>query len=196
MEWNLAYLVGALRDGSVYYDKSRNYKIIWYENNKEWLQKSIAERVFRVFGKYPRIDEYKKGHYRAVLSSKDAFQTIKKDYGFIAPQVKWDTPIKITKSSDAIVSKYIAGYFDAEGDVNPKKYMIGISQKNKDSLDFIRRWLNSKGIKTSKIFIADKRSITNRFYMTSRKNISNFQNLVKFEHPEKIMRLELLLQHT
>lgn len=192
----MAYLIGALRDGSLVYDKSRNYKTIWYENNNDWLMNSIVNRVQKVFKKKPRLDQYKKGHFRVVLSSKNIFYTIKNYFGFIAPQEKWCTPEPIKKSNDEIIASYIAGFFDAEGDMNPKKYMMGFSQKNQESLSFIKMWLNEKNIKTSKIFIADKKSNTKRFYITKKSNFEKFYRVVKFEHPNKIMRVRLLLQQT
>ena len=80
--------------------------------------------------------------------------------------------------------------------MNPDKYMIGFSQKNPESLRFIKGWLEKNQIKTSKIFVADKKSNTLRFYITSKTNFERFGKLVKFEHPKKIMLLGLLLQHT
>ncbi len=197
MKKDLAYLVGALRDGSVLYDKnSRNYKTIWYEKSRDWLFNSIIKKAVAVFKKNPRLDEYKKGHYRVVLSSQKIYDMIRNDYDFIAPQENWCTPKSIKDASQEVIASYIAGFFDAEGDINPKKYMLGFSQKNYESLEFIREWLNKNSIKTSKIFIADKKSNTWRFYITSKENFEKFNKIVNFEHPGKIMRFRLLLQHT
>ena len=194
MKTDLAYLVGALRDGSVYYDKSRNYKVIWYENNRLWLENSISKRVCAIFGKKPILDEYKTNHFRVVLCSRNAYNIIKSEFEFVAPQEKWNTPKPIKESSDDIIATYVAGFFDAEGDVNCKKYMIGFSQKNMETLEFIKDWLNRNSIKTSKIFVADKESGTKRFYMTSKENFHKFRELVKFEHPDKVKRYGFLLQ--
>ena len=197
MKPDLAYLVGALRDGSAYYDKnSRNYKIIWYENSQEWLKNSIMKRAYNVFKKNPRLEEYKRNYFRVVISSQKVFNIIKKDFEFISPQEKWQTPKSIKNSSQHIIATYVAGFFDAEGDINTKKYMIGFSQKNKEALEFIRDWLNRNSIKTSKIFIADKKSKTKRFYITSKENFKKFSDLVKFEHPDKVNRFGILLQQT
>ena len=194
---NLTYLVGALRDGSVFYERSsRNYKVLWYEKNQKWLLDSIVPRVEAVFLKRPKLNEYKPGHHRVLLSSKMAHDLIKDQYGFVSPQENWNTPEVIKKASDDIIASYVAGYFDAEGDLNTKDYVIGMSQKNKESLSFIKSWLNKKEIKTSKIFVADKKSGTHRFYITSKNNFHNFFSIVKFEHPDKIKRMKLLLQLT
>jgi len=197
MKKDLAYLIGALRDGSVFYDKnSRNYQIIWYENNLSWLTNSIFKRVEKYFGKKPRIQQYKKGYYRILVSSQKIYNKIVNDFEFVSPQIFWNTPILIRNASKGIVAKYIAGFFDAEGDLNPKKYMIGFSQKNSNALQFIKEWLSKNDIETSKIFIADKKSGTKRFYITSKENLKRFNQLIEFEHPDKIRRMKILLQLT
>ncbi len=195
MNKDMAYLLGALRDGSVFYDKaSRNYKIIWYENNVNWLVNSIASRIKHVFGKEPRIEEYKKGYHRVLVSSQKIYNVFVNDFGFVAPQEKWNTPKSIKKAAKEIIAGYVAGFFDAEGDVNPVKYMIGISQKNLESLEFIKNWLHKNNIQSSRIFVADKKSGTRRFYITSKENFKLFANLVKIEHPTKIKKMDNLLQ--
>ena len=139
---DLAYLVGTLRDGSVFYDKAgRNYRSMWYEDNPKWLQSSVAALVVRVFDKAPRLEEYKTGHYRSVLYSKKAYDVFTGDFGFVSPQIKWGTPKPVREGSKEYVASYIAGFFDAEGDVSVGNYVVGISQKNYESLEFIRDWL-------------------------------------------------------
>ncbi|MFH0974019.1 MAG: hypothetical protein V1817_04510 [Candidatus Micrarchaeota archaeon] len=191
---NLAYLVGALRDGTVHYDKaSRNYCVIWYEDNPRWLLNSIATRVHAEFGKNPRLQEYKPTHYRVIMYSKAAFNLFKNDFGFVCPQTEWGTPNAIRNAEDDAVAKYVAGFFDAEGDVSTTNYVAGFSQKNLESLSFIRTWLIGRDVSCSKIFCADKKSGTNRFYFTHKKNFQKFRRLVPFEHPDKILKLEILL---
>jgi intein-encoded DNA endonuclease-like protein len=168
--------------------------VIWYEDSFQWLSESISKRVVCEFGKAPRMEEYKPAHFRAVLCSKRAFEVFTKEFGFVSPQVKWDTPEIIRKAKEEDVASYIAGFFDAEGDVSTKNYVAGFSQKNVDSLEFIRNWLLRHGISCSRIFCADKKSGTNRFYFTSKTNFKKFISLVPFEHPDKKKSLGILLQ--
>ncbi len=192
---NLAYLAGALRDGSVFYDKaSRNYRVMWYEDNQTWLSNSIARRVAVEFGKNPRLEEYKPSRYRVVLYSQQAFNLFINEFGFVSPQVGWNTPQNIRCASDEAIAAYVAGFFDAEGDVSVKNYVAGFSQKNVNSLEFIRNWLVRNGISCSKLFCADKKSGTHRFYFTSKENFSRFSSLVPFEHPDKLSFFGILLQ--
>lgn len=195
MDESLAYLIGALRDGSIFYDSaSRNYKIIWYQKVLSWLENSIAPRVEAVFERKPRIEQYKPGHFRLLLSSKQIHDMFIEEYGFVSPQELWETPVKIRNANDKIIASYVAGFFDAEGDVNVKDYVAGFSQKNRESLVFIRNWLNKKGVTTGAIFDADKKSGTLRFFITSKNNFKKFRKLVPFEHPDKIIKLDFLIQ--
>ena len=194
---NVAYLVGALRDGSVFYDKAnRTYKSVWYQKDPLWLLHSIQTRVHKTFGKKIQPKEYKKGQYQALLCSKKAFLLFKNEYDFVSPQINWNTPTVIRQAQDKTIAAYIAGFFDAEGDISVENYVVGFSQKNREPLQFIRDWLQSKGVICSEIFCADKKSETLRFYITSRKNHYRFNQLVPFEHPDKRRRLTVLLQCT
>jgi intein-encoded DNA endonuclease-like protein len=194
---DLAYLVGALRDGSVYYYRAgRNYTCAWYDHNRLFLQQSIAARLKRVFNRDAQISQYKPNHYRARIYSKEAYNCFRKEYGYRSPQALWGTPSIIRKADDDVIASYVAGFFDAEGDVSRIDCTIGFSQKNRDALSFNRTWLLKGGLRPSRIFVADKKSRTLRFYLTSRPQLAKFRELVPFEHPDKIAALELRLQQT
>lgn len=69
-----AYLLGALRDGSVYHDHaSRNYVTVFYQKHRTWLEKSIAKRLIKLFGVNCQIGKYKPGHWRARVYSKKLY---------------------------------------------------------------------------------------------------------------------------
>ncbi len=193
----LAYLVGALRDGSIfYYERGRNYTCVWYESSRRWLQSSICPRLKEVFGTNAKLLEYKPGQIRARIYSKEAFECFKNVYGYRSPQKNWGTQEIVRAADDSVISLYIAGFFDAEGDISQKDAVLGFSQKNYESLDFIRDWLARHGLKPSKIFIADKKSHTLRFYISSRNELGLFKKLVPFEHPDKAKLMERRLQLT
>ena len=194
---DLAYLVGALRDGSVFYEKSsRNYIAVWYEEDKRWLKESISKRLNKLFGKPGWLLKYKQKHHRIRFSSKLVHNMLINEFDFISPQKYWSTPKIIKHANKDIIKNYIAGFFDAEGDISIKDKSLGFSQKNKESLKFIRNWLINNKIECSKIFIADKKSETNRFYISKINNLLIFRRLIPFEHPDKLHLLELLLQRT
>lgn len=70
----VTYLVGALRNGSVFYDKaSRNYFTMFYQKYREWLEDSIWRRIKKEFDVHFRIEEYTPRHFRLKLSSKEMY---------------------------------------------------------------------------------------------------------------------------
>ena len=194
---DLAYLAGALRDGSVfYYRAGRNYTCVWYEQSEDYLRRSIVPRARRCFGRDAKILQYKPGHHRARIYCQEAHDCFIHRFGYKSPQMGWGTPRPVREGNEEVIAAYVAGFFDAEGDVSKTDSTIGFSQKNRESLRFIRRWLQRHGLSPSHIFVADKKSDTLRFYLTSRKQLAKFRELVPFEHPDKIVVIERLLQHT
>jgi len=197
---DLAYLVGALRDGSVYYyAKNRSYYTIFYQKNIQWLKNSIGERIKKLFGINFRIDEYKTGQYRLRISNKHLYELWKTVFLFpkeTTTQVNWNIPEKIIKSKKKEKTAYIRGFFDAEGDVSPTnsttKY-IGLSQKNIVALTKLRELIEELGLKCSKIYLADKRSNTFRVTIIGKQQIHKFYRVVGVEHPVKLKKIEEII---
>ena len=83
MNADLAYLVGALRDGSVYYYKrNRSYYTLFYQKEKSWLINSIGKRISHLFNVHYTIDEYKKEHYRLRISNKCIYELFRFEFCF------------------------------------------------------------------------------------------------------------------
>jgi len=196
MDADLAYLLGALRDGSVYYyPKNRSYYTLFYQKNKSWLIHSIGLRLQSLFGVRYRIDEYKSGHYRLRVSSKRLYLLWRDIFSFPSEglgQFYWFVPSIIFHSDLSVKSSYLRGFFDAEGDVSPlssSTFYLGISQKNKFVLESIRLLLQDFNIVSSSPSIADKSSQTYRIIISHHSNISLFAKYVGCEHPAKAAKL-------
>nr|BAJ48960.1 homing endonuclease I-ApeI [Candidatus Caldarchaeum subterraneum] len=206
VEPGFLYLLGALRDGSVYYDKAaRNYVVAYYQKNQEWLVDVLIPLIRNVLGKKPIVDEYKRGQYRLRIYSKEIYGLLKNLYGFPADhlgQASWGTPDKLRELQPSELIPFIRGFFDAEGDIKLDKDSpyIGFSQKNKEILHFIKENLEILGIRTGKIHLIDSRSHTFRFVIASEKGLVKFIETIGSSHPEKITKLRILRrilgQHT
>ena len=198
---DLAYLIGALRDGSIYYyKKNRSYYVLYYQKYKSWLEQSIGRRIKALFNVNYRIDEYKKGHFRLRLSNKKLYHLFRNDYEFPVEektQINWTIPKKIWNASNEVKISYVRGFFDTEGDVSPNssntKY-IGISQKNIKVLKEIKSILTELGIYTSKEHIIDRKSKTYRISIIGKKNIKKFYSIVGSEHPIKKKNIQLIIK--
>lgn len=188
----VAYLVGALRDGSVFYDKaSRNYFTMYYQKHREWLEDSIGPRLEKEFDKPFKIEEYTPGHYRLKLSSKDMYTMWKERFSFPEDgegQGTWTVPKEIKESNTHVQACYIRGVFDTEGDVSPvssKTPYVGISQKNETFLNELKDMLSDMDIHAGKIHIIDEKSGTQRFAISDRQSLQRFITIIGTEHPVK-----------
>jgi len=194
----LLYLLAALRDGSVYYDKAaRNYVVAFYQKNREWLEETLRPMITIAFHKKPMIDEYKPGHYRLRIYSKNVYDLIKRVYGFPEDhcgQAFWGVPEKLRSLNPEDLIPFIRGFFDAEGDVglSEKSPYIGFSQKNREVLLFLKENLERLDIKTGDVHLIDLRSHTYRFVIASKEGLKRFIKLIGSLHPEKIVKLHRL----
>lgn len=189
---SLAYLLGAMRDGSVYYDKaSRNYFTMYYQKHREWLEDSISPRMEKLFDKEGKIEEYKSGHFRLKVSSKELYEMWKQDYDFPPDgegQGSWNIPEDIKTASTHAKASYIRGVFDTEGDVSPissKSCYVGISQKNETFIEEVRGLLEDLDIHPGKTHIIDAKSGTLRIAVSEPKSLLRFIMIIDSEHPDK-----------
>lgn len=185
----LVYLVGALRDGCLAtYSGNKNYfgVVFVQESSLKWLEKILIPYLKKVFGitvgLKPNLQIYNKPLFRF-------FERV-----FEHPpgeQENWNTPKLIRNAPIKLKSAYIRGFFDAEGTVILTDPKIGFFQKNKESLEFIKRTLESLGIKSGKISW-DRRVW--RFWIAEKNSINLFAQKVGSLHPEKGLRLRKLVK--
>ena len=193
---DLFYLAGALRDGSVHYDKaSRNYTIVWYSKDKSYLAKSIAKKVARSFGKKADVYEYKRGQYRVKIGSMEIYDTIKQTFDFPDEgigQVAWGASNKLRTTRRELKYAYIRGMFDAEGDVSVRNRYLEVSQKNTEILKWIKDELQSSKINSGGIVLADRKSSTYKIVISAKKSVRLFKDKIGFEMERKRRMLERL----
>ena len=194
----LFYLAGALRDGSIHYDKaSRNYCIVWYSKYPEYLQQEIGPRVVSIFGKEPVFYEYKTGHFRMRLAGKKYYEFLKMKFEFPEQgigQIEWGVPEVLRNAAAEQKHSYIKGMFDAEGDVSRVNRYVEVSQKNIAILEWMISELNSIGIQTGSVVIADKKTNTCKFVIAQKASIAAFASKIGFNHPIKKRLLEEFVQ--
>lgn len=203
-EESLAYLTGAMRDGSVFYDKgSRNYFTMFYQKFRNWLVNSISTRTRKLFQKPGKVEQYKSGHFRLKISSKKLYLMWKQRFGFPEDgkgQGSWNVPQEIKSADPATKASYIRGVFDTEGDVSPhssKSFYAGISQKNRTFIEEIRGLLKDLDIHPGKTHVIDKKSGTLRIAISEKKSLLRFIKIIKSEHPVKrkdLQRIQSLLE--
>ena len=189
----LAYLLGALRDGSIDLREGKNYEIKIFQNSEDWLLilKQIIDKNFNT------KSNVNNGLVR--ITRKEIVSKIIEISNMTIPQVNWNTPEIIKESlSKKIITSYIRGFWDAEGGLpkNPIKTKkaeeryISFHQKNKEALDFIREKLIDFGYHPTKITFCGK---VFEFRICRKKEIMKFYKEIGTWHSEKKERLKKLI---
>lgn len=189
----LSYLVGILRDGSINKDVD-NYSCVFYSKHKESLY-IVKKYLKKIFDMSRRIENNREDLYMIRIKSKTLYYFFKLVFETTESQRYWNTPRLIKLGDDEIKKFYIRGFWDAEGGcphIENKKSLIKknleikFSQKNKESLDFIKKHLNSVGIKTGNVYWNQRTYVLK----ITQSNIPKFKELIGSSHPIKSKRLE------
>jgi intein-encoded DNA endonuclease-like protein len=192
---DLFYLVGALRDGSIY-KYNRNYTIVWYSNNLEYLKNEIGTRL-KALGYAYHLDEYKKRQFRIRVYSKDLYRTIAELFEHPLNTKKrspWPTPPIVKKAPLKCQIEYTKGFVDAEGSVikSNKGVQVDVSQQIKEPLCFISKVFEKLGIRITGIYLGNDNIW--RLRIASKASLINFLFLIGFRHPCKREKLLTLLK--
>lgn len=155
----LAYLLGALRDGSVLRYKEKNGKVhhyvCVYNKNTEWLKE--ISRIFEVlFDKKPCFSDPRKGTPYTRIYSKEITEAFQRQFQHpLTSQITWRTPKKIISARNETQKHYIAGFWDAEGGQDKVtgqiRFHLSWNGMECPPLEDIKRMLKRQGIKTGKV---------------------------------------------
>ena len=156
----LAYILGALRDGSVlrYRDKQGklHHYITFYSKDQEWL-KILSEILSRIFREKQTLYIPKTGTpYLRIYSKRIAVYFKEKFQHPLSSQIMWETPKVLKKTGNPEILKwYIAGFWDAEGsfDTSTKQLRFHLSWNGSECppLNDIKDFLQTLGIRTGKV---------------------------------------------
>lgn len=165
----LAYLVGAMRDGTL--ARSGKYEISISQSNDSWL-KTLKEIIYDVFqpSNEPAIR-----NNRVTLSNRPIFEYLNKIFEIpVGKKDQWATP-KIIKMAPLNLTKYyIRGFYDADG----LSYKLGFCQVNKEALIFVKNTLEKIGIKTGKLSSRKGKSKILYSFNTSKKSHNDFIKII------------------
>lgn len=188
LTFELSYLVGALRDGClVTYSKNRNHfgVLVTQESCPEWLKVVIIPIFQKLFQIEPKLRKEIQVYNKAIFKF---FEKV-----FEHPpgnQSEWKTPRLIRESSLNVKLGYIQGFFDADGVISTTDNKLGFVQKNKESLEFIKKTLNTIGVKSGSLL--KDRTIW-RFWIAEKNSVVNFIEKIGSQHPNKKIKLEQML---
>lgn len=188
MTEDLAYLVGALRDGClVTYSGNKNHfgVIFTQESCKEWLNSAIISKLRKLFG----VIKPANADGELQIYNKPLFKFFEKVFEHPpGDQSFWATPRLIEQSNNKVKIAYIRGFFDAEGVCSASNKYLGFVQNNRESLVFLHKELTGLGLRCGKIY-RDRN--THRFWISNRPSVNLFCDLIGSEHPERKAKLAL-----
>lgn len=189
-----AYLLGALRDATIDLREKKNYEIKIAQKDIRWLK--LLQQLFeKYFQKLGRITNHVNNTSILRINDKTIVNEIAEISEMKVPQDNWETPLVIKNSPLPIQVAYLRGFFDAEGGLpkNPqtsKQKYLSLSQKNKESLEFLRNILIKMEFNPTNLTICGK---VWEFRLTRKKDILKFIEEIGSWHPEKRERLKLFL---
>ena len=193
---NLAYLLGALRDGSVSKFKDNtgkfHHSITFYSKSIEWL-KVIQQKIREVFGIQTKISSYSGKTPYVRIYSKPIAEILQKEFQHpLKSQITWVTPTIIKNNQNKrILVHYIAGFWDAEGGVDLQnkqiKFHLSWNEDRCLPLEDIKNVLKKIGIKTGRVCkYENNRGNFPRFVLrVSKKSNNKFLKIIPIQNQNK-----------
>ena len=205
MNKEMAYLLGALRDGCFTKNESNHiYRVRIYQKNKEWIELlgGIAENLF---GKKPTISiDSRDEVWNLMLNSREIYEKLVNVSDYTGSQKTWNIPREVLVSPSEIQKEFIKGFFDSEGGVphvengmvEGKNIVVHFTQSNEKCLEELKDMIQSLGIKTGKVCGPYyKKGYSDPFFRVKihgRKEVAKFAHVIGSLHPEKQRRLLIL----
>lgn len=191
-----AYILGVLcGDGWIYYNPSKRAYQIGLETIDKEFAKKFMESLYIVYNIRPT---FKKrivktpnwsDKYAVKLCSKAVCNDLLRYTPFYVD--KWNVPKDIKKASTDIQAKYLKGFFDSEGNVEPKARRVGATSSNIVSLKEIQSLLQNFGIR-SKLQSSTNQNL-HHLRIQDRQSVESFNKNIGFVIKRKKDNLKQLV---
>lgn len=203
---DLAYILGAFKDGAVYKNEKEGiYRIRIYQKYKEWLEyvQQIFEKIFGI-KLYLRKDPRKELWYLEINR--------KKLFEILTDLLSQTVSSSVENASLEMQRSFIQGVFDAEGGImrienyendseKLKKKLSDIrvrfGQANRELLEFIKITLEKMGISCGQICGPFYKTETSEGYYELNsygiENLKKFRLLIGSKHSIKIERMSKIV---
>ncbi len=204
----LAYILGALRDGTINIKRTKeysHYRLDFHSKSKDWLI-NISRILEKHASNKPQISGITRKYglyWKLVLNDKKFINDLVNISGFHTMQSTWNTPKVILESSAEVKSAYISGFFDAEGCVTKltsrELWNIGFYHTWENSaecppLEDIKNMLSDMDIRSNRITV---KTLDNRLPLfclriTDKKSVMRFCNEIFSINPDKKKRMKII----
>lgn len=182
----LAYLVGAMRDGTL--ARSGKYEISISQRQNDWLR-ILKEIIMDLF--HPSNEPAIRNH-RVTLSNRPIFEYLHRVFEIpIGDKNNWGTPTIMQQAPLNLQKYYVRGFYDADG----LSHHLGLCQVNKEAILFAKEALEKLGIKTGKLSVRKGKNHPLYWFHTARSSHQQFIAIIGSLNPSK-QRLFLPLNKT
>ena len=197
----LAYLLGALRDGSLPAVYNNQYEVQFSQKNKEWLEKTIVPLIEKAFKIKAKVESYGNQTRRVKIYSKPIYFFIKKFFEYPERlQVTWEVPFLIRTSPLEIKRWFVRGFFDAEGEINVKQKRIVIHHSWAGTFPVVliqlQEMLEEFGIESKVSGPHEEKNFPSFDLRIMRDNVRLFYEKIGTSHPEKVIKFQLLMEYS
>ena len=201
MNISLAYLIGALADGSIYHnEKHYVYRISYFQKSKEYLEKCIEPHVLRLFNKKGHFYyDKRKGVYFYEITSKEVYNTFMKALESFKSKGDRRVPSWIRNGDESLQFAFIRGFFEADGyyHVRPENsdYRVRLGQSEFFILEDIKNMLSLK-FKCSDVlgpYQSESKPDVKPYYelhIHGIDQVNKFHEVIRPCHPNKQLNLE------
>jgi hypothetical protein len=193
---DLAYLIGALRDGYVGITKNKDYLVTYTGSDKSWLE-NINKAFRSLFGIALEMRSDSRGCRYLERSSKPILHFIAGVFDHpIGKQRRWPYPSVLAIATKKNQWSHIAAIVDAEGHIRKpteSSRTVTISQTNVPFLQTLQRCLKKLGIETTTY--ADHRRVdAQNLRIVSSSLVRFLENyLICTQYPRKKTEAQILL---
>ena len=198
---DLAYLVGALADGTIYHNKKYYvHRVSYYQQSKEYLEKCIEPKIIILFNKRGHFYfDARKGVYFYEITSKIVYNIFIEALESFKNKKLRRVPIWIKAGNKDLHYAFIKGFFEADGyyHIRPENsdYRVRLGQSEFYILLDIKTMLNGM-FKCSKVlgpYQAKTKPHVKPYYelhIHGINQVKKFHELIKPCHPRKKLNLE------
>jgi intein/homing endonuclease len=190
----LAYLIGALADGSIYHNKEHYvHRVTYYQQSKDYLLNCIESRILKLYKKKGHFFyDIRKNVYFYEITSKEIYLSFKEAIESFKDKTDRKVPTWIKNGDESIRFSFIRGFFDADGFyyINPDKsdFRVRFGQSEFKILSDIKEMFSME-IKFSKVLgpYQSKMGVKPYFelHIHGIDQVHKFCTMIKPCHPKK-----------
>jgi hypothetical protein len=183
----LAYITAICEDACLGEGGKPGFFLDIESKSEEWLRRSVARRLSRILHRQIKVRKRAtRPYYRIRVWNKELISTLTNARQNLKSVFSWSENARLA---------WVSGFIDAEGSVTvsgDNQPMLSIYNSVLSKLKVIEEVLRTHDI-VARYYKPEERDVWQQ-YFTGRSNLIKLLKTVKFEHPEKVSKLQSYLR--